>query len=734
MPTSPVLKIALPVPLYQCFDYSLPEGVSFSAVKLGVRVRVPFGARTLTGIVVENSSDPSVTQDKLKTVLEILDTEPVFDPALQKLLFWVARYYQQPLGEVLNAALPKVLRTHKHLPTMSSMIYHACTNEDVEQLLQKAPKQHQIFNLIKAHPGGLTADEIAAHISHWRPFVRVLMEKNLVRETMDERTLTMTPHSAAESLALNQEQRHAYEQIHRNLHEFRVNLLAGVTGSGKTEVYLALAKDVVGCGKQVLMLVPEIGLTPQLVQRIEARLNLSVALMHSDLSASESARTWLQASTGKASIVVGTRSAIFLSFRNLGLIVVDEEHDLSFKQQEGILYNARDVAIYRAKQLSIPVVLGSATPSLESQHNVTLGNYHSITLSKRAKLAKIPQVKLIDLRSKRAIDGLSNELLQAIDTEIKQKHQVLLFLNRRGFAPVLLCHDCGWTAECSRCDSHMVFYKEQDIIKCHHCQKQEKVPVACPQCESENIIFLGEGTQRIESRLKEIFPDIAMVRIDRDSTRKKNTLRDKLDDIRKGKFQIIIGTQMLAKGHDFPDVTLVGILNVDHGLLSSDFRATERLAQLIVQVSGRAGRSANRGRVLLQTYQPEHPLLNRLLTHGYQDFSMEVLRQRKHYALPPYSFMLLVRARAHQQMLAHQFLQDVKSSMPASGSSGLNLFGPIPASLERKAGLYQSQLVVIAPNRKTIQELLPQWAKVIQQHPLTNRVRWNIEVDPLETG
>ncbi|MXY15183.1 MAG: primosomal protein N' [Proteobacteria bacterium] len=734
MPALPVLKIALPVPLYKYFEYRAPLGTAFDNIQVGVRVRVPFGKRILTGIVVEKCPKSSLAPDKLKTVQEILDTEPVFDPVLKKLLFWVARYYQQPTGEVLNAALPKALRKQKHIRTASKAIYRACTKKAIGQLLDRAPKQRQVFELIKAHPLGLTADEITAHMSHWHPFVHALIDKNLVQKTTCNKVSAKPPRAVAESLTLNQEQRHAFEQVHRSIRQFGVYLLAGVTGSGKTEVYLALAKDVIARGKQVLMLVPEIGLTPQLVQRIESRLNIQVALMHSDLSTGEGAQTWLQANTGQASIVVGTRSAIFLPFRNLGLIVVDEEHDLSFKQQEGILYSARDVAVYRAKQLSIPIVLGSATPSLESQHNAILGHYRNVTLSKRAKLAKIPQVKLIDLRSKHAIDGLSSELLQAIETELKQKHQVLLFLNRRGFAPVLLCHDCAWTAECARCDSHMVFYKGQDIIKCHHCQKQEKAPVACPQCGSENLIFLGEGTQRIENRLKKIFPDTAMIRIDRDSTRKKHTLQDKLEEVRQGKHQIIIGTQMLAKGHDFPNVTLVGILNVDHGLLSSDFRASERLAQLIVQVSGRAGRSAKKGRVLLQTHQPEHPLLNRLLTHGYQDFSKEVLRQRERCVLPPFSFMLLVRARAHQQDLTYRFLREIKSSMLPSNSSSLNLFGPIPASLERKAGMYQSQLVAIATSRKAIQARLPNWTTVIQQHPLAKRVRWNIEVDPLETA
>ena len=734
MPAPPVLKVALPVPLYQYFEYRPPRGAAFERIPTGVRVRVPFGRRILTGIVVEKCSRSSLAPDKLKTILEILDAEPVFDPVLKKLLFWVARYYQQPPGEVLNAALPRALRKQGQVSTDSNAVYRACTGEAIDQRLNRAPRQRQVFELIRAHPAGLSADEIAAKISHWRPFVHALVAKKLVQKITNGEVPAKAPRAVAESLTLNQEQRHAYEQIHREIHQFGVHLLAGVTGSGKTEVYLALAQDVIGRGKQVLVLVPEIGLTPQLVQRIETRLNVPVALMHSDLSAGEGARTWLQTGTGRVSIVVGTRSAVFLPFRNLGLIVVDEEHDLSFKQQEGILYSARDVAVYRAKQLSVPIVLGSATPSLESQHNVRLGHYRNVTLSKRAKLAKIPQVKLVDLRSKQVENGLSSELLQAIRAELEQDHQILLFLNRRGFAPVLLCHDCGWTAECARCDSRMVFYKEQNIVKCHHCLKQEKAPATCPQCGSEHLMFLGEGTQRIENHLRETFPGTAMIRIDRDSTRKKHTLQEKLEEVRQGKHQIIIGTQMLAKGHDFPNVTLVGILNVDHGLLSSDFRASERLAQLIVQVSGRAGRSENKGRVLLQTHQPEHPLLNRLLKHGYQDFSREVLRQRERCALPPFSFMLLVRARAHQQDLTYQFLREIKSSMLPRASSGLNLFGPIPASLERKAGMYQSQLVVIATSRTEIQAHLPDWATAMQQHPLSKRVRWNIEVDPLETG
>ena len=731
MPAHPVLKVALPVPLYRCFEYRAPPVPEFRDIHIGVRVRVPFGQRKVIGIVIEKCRSASLPSSKLKTALEILDDEPVFDPVLQKVLFWAATYYQQPLGEVFSAALPGALRKNRHITVATRTVYHARAGRSSGQTLDNAPKQRMALELIRAHPAGLDANDMTARITHWRPAVRALINKDLVRKVTQDLNATGTPHAKAQPLLLNPEQRRAYQVISRNIHEYRTYLLAGVTGSGKTEVYLALAQDVIRLGRQVLILVPEIGLTPQLVQRIETRLNVPVARMHSGLSTGERAQAWLQAKTGKANIVVGTRSAVFLSFRNLGLIVVDEEHDSSYKQQEGLLYNARDVAIYRAKQLAVPVVLGSATPSLESQHNANRGHYQRIILSKRAMRAKIPQVKLIDLRSKPVTDGLSSELLQSIKAELTRGHQILLFLNRRGYAPVLLCHDCAWTAECPRCKAHMVFYKKQNILKCHHCLNQEKAPAACPQCDSENILFLGEGTQRIEDRLKEIFPGTALIRIDRDSTHGKNTLQDKLDDIRNGRYQIIIGTQMLTKGHDFPNVTLVGILNVDHGLLSSNFRATEHLAQLIVQVSGRAGRSLHKGKVLLQTHQPEHPLLKCLLSQGYRDFSEELLKQRELYALPPYTYMLLVRARALRQELTHRFLQEIKSSMQHADTFGLNLFGPIPANLERKAGMYQSLLVVIASSRRAMHK---HWAELIQQHPLAKRVRWSIEVDPLETG
>ena len=733
MNSTPVLHIALPLPLYKKFDYLPPSHQDLSQIEVGVRARVQFGKRKLTGIVVGKHHSSKLPKNKLKAVNEILDDQPVFEPSLIELLFWTASYYQQPLGEVLNTALPIVLRKGKYISLPSKTMYQVSESEITNSDLTRAPKQKRVVELLQSHSEGLSDNEIAQHIPNWKPTINALLKKDLVKKIqIDIQDTKPSSYSKKTEILLNEEQNHAYTQIRKKLNEFNTHLLAGVTGSGKTEVYLALTKEVISQNRQVIILVPEIGLTQQLVQRIETRLNTHVALVHSGLNETERAQAWLAAKTGTTKIIVGTRSAVFLACDNLGLIVVDEEHDLSFKQQEGFLYHARDIAIYRAKLLEIPIVLGTATPSFETQHNVNLGRYQKLILSKRAKEMQAPKVKLIDMRSNPVTDGLSNELINAMQFELNNNHQVLLFLNRRGYAPTILCQDCGWICECSRCDSRMTFYKKSNTIKCHHCQKEAVAPNLCPECNSTELIWLGEGTQRIEKKLQVLFPDIAITRLDRDSTRKKNELQNKLDDIHSGKYKIIIGTQMLSKGHDFPGVTLVGILNVDQGLYSTDFRATERLAQLVTQVAGRAGRSKNQGKVLLQTYQPEHPLLNCLLARGYEAFSDEAMSIRKSCALPPYTYMILIRARAHQQDITQRFLQTIKDSVILKSSSKLNISGPIPAIMERKAGMYQSQLIIISNKRKSIQQNLESWTKDIQQLTLSKRVRWNIEVDPLE--
>lgn len=728
-----VLLIALPVPLYRRFEYLPAMDLDSKSYKIGTRVRVQFGTRKLIGLVVDKAANSSLPVNKLKHITEVLDDEPVFDAALLKLLFWAADYYQQPIGEVLFTALPSVLRKGKLITPTTHTLYQFSTENNLDTELGRAPKQRLIVELLTANPKGLSADEIAKHIPGWRSAMNALLNKNFV-EKINQESIAEPPlqESITEKLKLNSEQQQAYDDLSNKLDDFNCCLLDGITGSGKTEVYLSLAKDTLNKDRQVLILAPEIGLTPQLVQRIESRLGEKVYLMHSGLNDNQRAQTWLATKTGKATIVVGTRSAIFLPFNKLGLIIIDEEHDLSFKQHEGFLYNARDIAIYRAKQLKIPIVLGTATPSFETQHNVNNQRYQRLVLSKRAKDSTIPDVKLVDMRSKASSDGLSNELIQAMQTELDNNNQILLFLNRRGYAPTILCQECAWIAECSRCDARMTFYKKRNILKCHHCLKEEKVPEHCPKCNSEELLWLGEGTQRIENRLNEIFPNTSITRIDRDSTRKKDALEEKLKEIHAGKYQIIIGTQMLSKGHDFPNVTLVGILNVDHGLFSTDFRATERLAQLLVQVSGRAGRSIKKGKVLLQTYLPEHPLLNCLLSEGYAAFSKQALKIRKDCALPPYTFMLMIRARANNMALTENFLQDVRSIIAKDKIQGITIHGPIPALMERKAGMYQSQLVIFTQHRKSIQQNLGNWTQAITNRPLAKRVRWDLEVDPLE--
>ena len=730
MQSDRILQVALPLPLYQHFDYLAPNN-NTEKIAPGIRVRVPFGKRTLTGIVVGSKQKSTLAENKLKTVNELLDTEPVFDKLLLQLLFWTADYYQQPLGEVLHTALPSLLRKGKYIEACSQSVYQIGNKSVDVSTFKRAPKQNKIYTLLQQNPAGFTAEELNEKLNHWRIAMRALLEKNYAKKAPQEKNTTVEKIIFDHNF-LNPEQKNAYVEISKNLDEFKPFLLDGVTGSGKTEVYLAAAHDILNKQQQVLILVPEIGLTPQVAQRIKSRLGVKVVLTHSNLNETKRAQTWLAAKTGKARIIVGTRSAVFLSFKNLGLIIVDEEHDISFKQHEGFLYHARDVAIYRAKQMSIPIILGSATPSFESQHNVAQGRYKKLVLSQRAKESKQPQIKLIDLRAKLVSDGLSNELVQAIEKELIKKHQVLLFLNRRGFAPVILCQDCNWTAECTRCDARMTYYAKQNIIKCHHCLKQQATPELCLSCGSNNLVFLGEGTQRIENKLKELFPNTRIARIDRDSTRKKDSLDKKLDAIHAGEYQIIIGTQMLSKGHDFPGVTLVGVLNVDQGLFSTDFRATERLAQLLIQVAGRAGRTAKQGKVLLQTYQPEHPLLNCLLSEGYDEFSKQALSIRKSCALPPYTHMVLVRARAHQQHHAQQFLANIRNKVAKNNLSNLNLLGPIPSLIERKAGMYQNQLIIIASNRSLIQQHIKSWTQMIHKLPLAKRVRWDIEVDPLE--
>ena len=529
-------------------------------------------------------------------------------------------------------------------------------------------------------------------------------------------------------LTLNKQQALAFSQLLFQ-EGFNVWLLEGVTGSGKTEIYLQYIEEVLKKGKQVLVLVPEIGLTPQTVRRFQARFNVEIDVLHSNLNDTQRLNVWERARTGQSAIVIGTRSALFTQFSDLGLIILDEEHDGSFKQQDGWRYHARDLGIVLAQKLNIPILLGSATPSLESVNNVQNGKYHHLVLSKRAGNATALRQFVIDLKHQRIQNGLSEPLLQRMQEHLEKGNQVLLFLNRRGFAPVLLCHECGWIDECHHCEKPYTYHQHQRVLRCHHCGAQKTVPMQCGHCGSTHLVTTGLGTEQLEETLKARFPQYNIARIDRDSTARKGKLEGYLEDIQQGKSQILIGTQMLAKGHHFPNVTLVALVNVDNALFSLDFRAEERLAQLYVQVAGRSGRAEKQGEVVLQTHYPDHPLLTTLLEKGYQAFAEKILKLRHNMGLPPFSFQALFKAQCRHSEEAENALSQLASFFYEQKIEGLQVLGPIPAPFSKKAGQYRWQLLLQHASRKQLQAALSRYSPELIK---SSQVRLILDVDPLD--
>jgi primosomal protein N' (replication factor Y) (superfamily II helicase) len=529
--------------------------------------------------------------------------------------------------------------------------------------------------------------------------------------------------------ALTPEQARALEPL-RAAGGFSVTLLEGVTGSGKTELYLQRAGDMIAKGRQVLVLAPEIGLTPQLVERFAQRFGAGVISYHSGMTGVQRKRHWLATRDGQAKVAVGTRSAAFLPFRNLGLVIVDEEHDGSYKQQEGLRYSARDLVIVRAQRLGIPVILGSATPSLESLHNVRGGRYRHARLTRRIHSIAPPRVCLLDVRTQPLEHGLSAPLFDAIGRHLKAGGQALLFINRRGYAPVLLCHDCGWQAACRNCDARLTLHRARQRMICHHCGAQQAIPKQCGDCGTDNLVPVGQGTERVEDALRNRFPGKRVERFDSDRMRKRGELERLLSDIRSGAIHILVGTQMLAKGHDFEGLSLVGILNADQALYGSDFRALERVGQLVTQVAGRAGRAGQPGEVILQTHEPQHPMLQLLLQKGYGGLCEALLEQRRDTQLPPFSHLALIRADGAQLAQALRFLDDARANLPAV--STLAVLGPVPAPMERLAGRYRAQLLLQSASRAILQNALAAWVPALDALPSARRVRWSVDVDPLD--
>lgn len=725
------IRVAVPVYLYDCFDYSL-TAEQYHQAEVGARVAVSFGRQNVVGVIVEKLTDekPLDLGFKLKAITELLDDNAILDAKVLSLLTWSAQYYQFPIGEVMHAALPSFLRQGKPYNLLARM--WKLIDDHAEDKLKRSEKQQDAYKILKLHPAG-TSENILNLAGIETATLKALEKKQITQcilEAQDFKPQAMT--LAQMPLTPNDEQKRAIQNILKARHSYHAFLLDGLTGSGKTEVYLQVMQEVLKQGKQVLVLVPEIGLTPQTVSRFQSRFHCHIALLHSGLNDSKRLQAWQSAQTGKASIVIGTRSAIYTPLPHLGLIVLDEEHDLSFKQQEGFRYHARDVALYRAHLENCPIILGSATPSIDSYALVEQGKMTRLELDQRAGVAVMPKMHVIDLKVAQKQNGISQQLIHEVQKRLDKKEQVLIFLNRRGYAPVLICESCGWQAKCPHCDANFTVHRQPyQHLHCHHCGTIHRMPEHCPQCQHSELKPIGLGTAKVEENLQALFPNFDVIRVDRDSTSRVGSWQKIYNKIQKSEPIILLGTQMLAKGHHFPYVTLVAILDIDSGLLSVDFRATERTAQLIIQVAGRAGRGEKKGEVYLQTLRPDHPLLNTLLESGYRSFAKQTLKERKAAWMPPYRYAALLRCESKDQELNQSFLQEHAQALRQASENSIDIWGPIPAPMERKAGRYQAHMVLLSKDRARMHFYIRQWWQNVW-HNKPNGMKLSLDIDPQE--
>jgi len=718
-----ILRVGLDVPLDRLFDYRAGDA---SGAEPGCRVLVPFGPRQVVGVVVERADASELGHDRLKDATRVLDTTPLIDAELLSTLRRAARYYQHPLGEVLHTALPAALRSPKPLPVQVATLL-ALTDEG--RLALDDPKRRRgtrlaaLLDLVGEAPVPIA--ELDGLLPNARAALRTAISRGWIERRGDEAAVRR---EGVPAPPLNDAQREAADALVA-ARGFAPFLLDGVTGSGKTEVYLAAIAACLARGEQSLVLLPEIALTPQALRRFRERLGVDVAALHSGLGETERARAWLAAASGDAKVVLGTRSAVFVPLPRAGLVVVDEEHDASYKQQDGFRYHARDLAVLRAHALGVPIVLGSATPSLESLANVASGRYRALRLAHRAGLAQPPALRVVDLRGKALQHGLAPATLDAIAATIARGEQALVFKNRRGYAPVLMCHDCGWSAKCPQCDRALTLHQATRRLRCHHCGFAQGVPRSCPSCESLAIHPVGQGTERLEETLRARFPEVPIVRVDRDTTSSRRARDALLDQLPSAGARILVGTQMLAKGHDLPHLTLVVVVGVDEGLHSVDFRASERLGQLVVQVAGRAGRAERAGTVILQTHDPDHPLLKVLLNGGYRALSTQLLDERRVASMPPFAHFALLRAEAKDSAKLDAFLAIAAASID---DERILAHGPMPAPMPRRAGVLRAQILLEASERTAMQEFLARWIEPLRERPEGKALRWSIDVDPVD--
>ncbi|MGQ0798808.1 MAG: primosomal protein N' [Pseudomarimonas sp.] len=722
-----VLRVALPLPRPGLFDY-LPSVPSDLSDAMGVRVRVPFGSRHRVGVVVEvgrAESEPT----RLRPIIERVDSVSLLDGEWLASIRRAALYYHAPLGEFLATALPSGLRKGDPLPPTPRLLWQLTeAGRTAYPHFQRSGKPRLLADLLSNGP--LREAALADRMPQWRLAARSLQARGMIENVVGSADAG-TPLAASEP-SLHHDQRVAAQAIIGALGSFRPMLLEGVTGSGKTEVYMTAIRECLQRGLQALVLVPEIGLTPQMLRRFGQRLGVAVHSLHSGLADGERTRVWAAMWRGEAQVLIGTRSAVFSPLPRAGLIVVDEEHDASYKQQDGVHYNARDLAVLRGQALDVPVVLGSATPALESLAAARAGRYQHLRLTQRAGGAVAPTVRVVDIRRQQLQSGLSIELLAAIGECLGRGEQALIFRNRRGYAPVLLCHDCGWSAQCPHCDAAMTVHARGLRLVCHHCGSKSPAPKACPECASLALQPQGVGTERLEEALAAAFPGVPCLRVDRETTRRRGALEDLLKQLGEGP-GILVGTQMLAKGHDLPQLTLVGVVGVDEGLHSADFRAGERLAQLLIQVSGRAGRGSRAGTVLLQTHHPQHPLLLTLMGGGYSAFAAVELGERESAGFPPYAYFALLRAEANNEESVTEFLRAARTAMAAGATAkGIHVNGPLAAPMPRRAGWVRWQLLLSAPRRPLLHALLSEWMPRLYALRSARKVRWSLDVDPLD--
>ncbi len=729
----PILRVAVPSPLRQLFDYLAPDGAE-PAPSPGCRVLVPFGRRQLVAIVVEVSDRSDLDSSRLRAIRRILDQTPLFPPALFKTLCWAADYYQHPIGEVFAAALPAQLRqADRNQPSVWAL---SDSGSQSEELLRRAPRQRALYELIRSR-GSLEAEAIRA-AGYDSAILRQLHAKGLiVRQAL---TRDGTPFGGGNMLRqnaprLNEEQQAAVDAFGAAGLGYNSFLIDGVTGSGKTEVYMRAMNERLRQGLQCLLLVPEIGLTPQTVDRFQQRFHCPTVVLHSGLAEGERSKAWKSARDGSAGIVIGTRSAVFTPLHRPGMIVVDEEHDASFKQQEGFRYSARDLAIVRAREEGIPIILGSATPSLESLHNAASGKSQLLRLTRRATGANLASMEIVDVANLALETGLSETLLYRIGLHLGQGNQVLVFLNRRGFAPQVSCQDCGWVAECKDCVANLTLHSKPPALRCHHCGAVHGVPAACAACQSRRLHSKGVGTQQLERFLRSRFEPMPVLRIDRDSMRSRKRMGDLLQQIGRGDPCILLGTQLLAKGHHFPHITLVAIVEADAGLFSPDFRGQEQMVQTILQVAGRAGRAQRAGQVLVQSRHAAHPLLQQLKHGSYDEIAQVLMQERSQADMPPYSHLALIRANAKSPAPALEFLQGLAAEARRhSGRLGIpvDCLGPIPAPMEKRAGRFRIQLLLRSQSRSELHGLLRILCGGADKMRLPADLRWNLDVDPVE--